>query len=171
MCGIVGAAAAQNVAPVLLEGLKRLAYRGYDSAGIGSIGSRQWRNSTDSHRRQSLPIAGGFARPTPFPAPPALRTPAGRHMARRWKKTPTLSISNADIAIVHNGIIENHDSFRPLLLEKGYQFTSETDTEVAAHLIHHYLQQHDFLTAVRLVAQQLEGLLRWWCCIAVSQNV
>src|SRR5262249_8775702 len=66
-------------------------------------------------------------------------------------------ISAAEVAIVHNGIIENHEQFRDGLLKKGYVFTSETDTEVALHLIHSYLVDHDLLTAVRLASQQLEG--------------
>ncbi|HVV67558.1 MAG TPA: glutamine--fructose-6-phosphate transaminase (isomerizing) [Gammaproteobacteria bacterium] len=156
MCGIVGAAANQDVAPILLEGLKRLAYRGYDSAGVAVL------NPEDSEI-QRIRVEGKVSK-----LQAALQAhPISGHTGiahTRWathgaplEKNAHPIISHADIAIVHNGIIENHDKFRSSLLEKGYQFTSETDTEVAAHLIHHYLKQHDFLTAVRLVAQQLEG--------------
>ncbi len=155
MCGIVGAAAAQNVAPILLEGLKRLAYRGYDSAGIAVLDSTgeiqrvriEGKVSRLQAALQEHPVTGctGIA-----------HTRWATHgVPSEQNAHPILSLS--DIAIVHNGIIENHDHFRPKLIEQGYEFSSETDTEVAAHLIHHYLQQHDFLTAVRLVAQQLEG--------------
>ncbi len=156
MCGIVGATAPQNVAPILLEGLKRLAYRGYDSAGMAildpSSGEIQ-RLRTEgkvSRLQEALlehPISGqtGIA-----------HTRWATHGIPSEQNAHPIT-SHADLAIVHNGIIENHDNFRADLLAKGYQFSSQTDTEVAAHLIHDHLRQHEFLKSVQEVARKLEG--------------
>lgn len=156
MCGIVGAIASNNVAPFLLEGLKRLAYRGYDSAGIAvldpithDISRVRAEGKVDRLEKALLlhPLLGhtGIA-----------HTRWATHGAPAERNAHPI-ISQNDIVIVHNGIIENHNAFRADLLEKGYVFTSETDTEVAAHLLHTYLAQHDFLTAVQLLAKNLEG--------------
>lgn len=157
MCGIVGAVATSiNVAPILLEGLKRLAYRGYDSAGIAVL-------DATTHTLDRVRAEGKVA---------ALEKALWVHPLHgqvgiahtRWATHGAPAEHNAhpivvreDIAIVHNGIVENHAFFRAALLKEGYIFTSETDTEVAACLLHHYLAQHDFLTAVRLLAKNLEG--------------
>jgi glucosamine--fructose-6-phosphate aminotransferase (isomerizing) len=157
MCGIVGAVASStNIAPILLEGLKRLAYRGYDSAGIAVL-------DATTHTLDRVRAEGKVA---------ALEKALWAHPLHgqvgiahtRWATHGAPVEHNAhpiivreDIAIVHNGIVENHASFRAALLKEGYVFTSETDTEVAACLLHHYLAQHDFLAAVRLLAKNLEG--------------
>ena len=156
MCGIVGAAAGNNVAPILLEGLKRLAYRGYDSAGMAIL-------DITSGEIQRLRTEGKVGRlQEALSANPISGLTGIAHT--RWATHGIPSeqnahpiISNSDIAVVHNGIIENHDPLRAFLLEKGYQFFSQTDTEVAAHLIHHYLQEQDFLSAVQLAANKMEG--------------
>lgn len=156
MCGIVGAIAPQNVAPILLEGLKRLAYRGYDSAGMAILDP----NTSEIHR---LRTEGKVSR-----LQEALLThPLLGHVGiahTRWATHGVPSEQNAhpilsdpNVAIVHNGIIENHDQFREELTQLGYQFTSQTDTEVAAHLIQHHLKHQDFLTTIQKVASQLEG--------------
>ncbi|MFT3741600.1 MAG: glutamine--fructose-6-phosphate transaminase (isomerizing) [Gammaproteobacteria bacterium] len=156
MCGIVGALAPQNVAPILLEGLKRLAYRGYDSAGMAIV-------DPQTHEIKRSRTEGKVARLQEA----LFKDPLNGNIGiahTRWATHGVPSEQNAhpilshpDIAIVHNGIIENHENFRSDLIAQGYQFTSQTDTEVAAHLIQSYLKSHDFLTAVRLVSQQLEG--------------
>jgi glucosamine--fructose-6-phosphate aminotransferase (isomerizing) len=156
MCGIVGAVASNNVAPILLEGLKRLAYRGYDSAGMAlldptthAIHRSRVEGKVDQLEKALLadPLTGQIG---------IAHTRWATHgMPSKYNAHPITS--NDTIAVVHNGIIENHETFRDSLLKKGYIFTSETDTEVAAHLLHHYLTEHDFLTAVRLLAKNLEG--------------
>jgi glucosamine--fructose-6-phosphate aminotransferase (isomerizing) len=156
MCGIVGAIGSVNVAPILLEGLKRLEYRGYDSAGVAIL-------DPSNHQIQRVRTQGKVAQlQEALWSHPIAGQVGIAHT--RWATHGAPCESNAhpllsasELAIVHNGIIENHEQFRPILLKKGYKFTSQTDTEVAAHLIHSYLAEHDLLTAVRLATQQLEG--------------
>lgn len=156
MCGIVGATGPQNVAPILLEGLRRLAYRGYDSAGIAVLDSI-------SGEIQRLRTEGKVSRLQEALLQHPLSAGNVGIAHTRWATHGIPSEMNAhpivssEIAVVHNGIIENHEYFRAELTKKGYEFTSQTDTEVAAHLVHSYLKDHDFLTAVRLAASQLEG--------------
>jgi glucosamine--fructose-6-phosphate aminotransferase (isomerizing) len=156
MCGIIGACAERNVTPILLEGLKRLEYRGYDSAGVAVID-----NQNELQRRRVLgkvqnlinliekqPLQGtvgiGHTRWATHGAPN--ETNAHPH------------ISNRSISLAHNGIIENFEPIRHELIEKGYQFTSETDTEAAVHLLHHYLQEEkNFLHVLLKLAQVLQG--------------
>jgi glucosamine--fructose-6-phosphate aminotransferase (isomerizing) len=156
MCGIVGAVAQQNVTPLLLEGLKRLEYRGYDSAGIAVIDEktrlikRVRREGKVSQLAQALntePVRGfvGIA-----------HTRWATHGAPSEHNAHPL-MSNDSLALVHNGIIENHDVLHKQLIELGYTFTSETDTEVIVHLLDYHLKQNDFLTSVRLTVQQLIG--------------
>lgn len=155
MCGIVGAIASNNIAPTLLEGLKRLAYRGYDSAGMAVL------DTTNTIQR--VRVEGKVARLQEA----LLTNPLNGQIGiahTRWATHGVPSernahpiISHDEIAIVHNGIIENHDDFRATLLKQGYSFSSETDTEVAVHLLHSYLQQYDFFTAACKLAEELEG--------------
>ena len=156
MCGIVGAVAQRDVADILVEGLKRLEYRGYDSAGVAIVNDN---NQLNRARRlgkvqeladalQANPISGGtgiaHTRWATHGAPSEIN--AHPH------------ISSETIAVVHNGIIENHDELRTRLQGLGYIFTSETDTEVIAHLVHHELKTADsLLSAVQITAKQLEG--------------
>ncbi len=156
MCGIVGVVARQDVTPILIEGLRRLEYRGYDSAGIAvqadnAILERvRTVGKVDELARalDSSPISGqtGIAH-------------------TRWATHGVPSEKNAHphlchecVALVHNGIIENHVALRTSQEQAGYRFTSETDTEVIVHQIHHYLDQgQDLLQAVRSAAGDLEG--------------
>lgn len=156
MCGIIGAAAPNNVTPILLEGLKRLAYRGYDSAGIAVLDPKthliqrvRAEGKVDNLERAlwENPIKGFLG---------VAHTRWATHGEPSERNAHPMA-SQDDIAIVHNGVIENHEQFRSDLLKEGYVFTSETDTEVAAHLLHRHLKQHNFLTAARLLANQLEG--------------
>src|ERR671933_719841 len=130
MCGIVGAIARRNVVPILLEGLKRLEYRGYDSAGIAVVNGAL-------HRVRSTGRVAELARRT---EQNGLAGPLGIAHTR-WATHGVPSERNAHphvsggISVVHNGIIENHDEIRSRLKAKGYEFTSDTDTEVIAHLV------------------------------------
>lgn len=156
MCGIVGAVVTENVAPILLEGLKKLEYRGYDSAGIAIL-------NASTAQIQRVRAQGKVKQLSDT----VWANPLSGHVGiahTRWATHGVPSEINAhplmsadELAIVHNGIIENHERYRSQLLEKGYEFTSQTDTEVALHLIHSFLVKNDLLTAVRLAAQELEG--------------
>src|ERR1700679_187723 len=156
MCGIVGVVAERNVVPILMEGLRRLEYRGYDSAGIAVLGA---------DRRLARVRAVGKVKMLEE----ALEaTPIAGHVGiahTRWAThgVPTQRnahphVSRDGIAIVHNGIIENHEALRAGLTELGYTFDSETDTEVIAHRIHHHLASSSGLyEAVRKTLAELEG--------------
>lgn len=153
MCGIVGAVARHNVVPILIEGLKRLEYRGYDSAGIAVI------NGT----LQRLRSAGRVAELAALTDQQQLSGNIGIAHTR-WATHGAPSERNAHphtsggIAVVHNGIIENHDPIRSRLQAAGYQFTSDTDTEVIAHLIHLRLKESgDLVTAVCVAVAELQG--------------
>src|SRR5688572_21673489 len=142
MCGIVGAVAERDIVPVLLEGLRRLEYRGYDSAGVAVL------NGTGDIKR--LRTVGKVRKlQDALDSDPTHGNLGIAHT--RWathgapsERNAHPHISKDGIAIVHNGIIENHDELRAELVKAGYQFNSETDTEVIAHRIHYHLQMtHD----------------------------
>ncbi|MGC4027328.1 MAG: glutamine--fructose-6-phosphate transaminase (isomerizing) [Steroidobacteraceae bacterium] len=156
MCGIVGAVAGRDVVPVLMEGLRRLEYRGYDSAGLAVVvdGGQVARTRTVGKVKalqealQETPLQGitGIAH-------------------TRWathgvpsERNAHPHISRDGLAIVHNGIIENHEELRGELRRLGYEFTSETDTEVVAHRIHFHMGTlGDLFKAVRATVAELEG--------------
>ncbi|WP_300630383.1 glutamine--fructose-6-phosphate transaminase (isomerizing) [Pseudomonas sp.] len=155
MCGIVGAVAERNVTAILIEGLKRLEYRGYDSAGVAVFTNagkleRMRRPGKVSELDQALagePLVGrlGIAH-------------------TRWATHGAPCERNAhphfsgDLAVVHNGIIENHEVLREQLKGLGYVFTSDTDTEVIAHLLNHKLKDHsDLTTALKATVKELHG--------------
>ena len=158
MCGIVGAIADRDVVPVLIEGLKRLEYRGYDSAGIAVVDERR-RAPRAPHR----PRVGDGERRAGRGLPRrawASATPAGPPTAASPRPTRTRTSATA-LALVHNGIIENHEEQRERLRALGYEFESQTDTEVIAHLIHHYLKQgDDLLGALQRAVQGTDRRLR-----------
>ncbi len=154
MCGIVGAIADRDVVPVLIEGLKRLEYRGYDSAGIAVIDGNEVRRVRRTGRVSEMEGAAGSEG---FAA-----TLGIGHT--RWATHGGVTESNAHphvshgVALVHNGIIENHEEQRERLKGLGYAFESQTDTEVIAHLIHHYLQDgDDLLCALQRTVKELHG--------------
>jgi len=156
MCGIVGAIAERNIVPILLEGLHRLEYRGYDSAGIAVLNGTQHlkRLRTVGKVRmldealEQQPIAGKIGIAHTRWATHGVPSERNAH--------PQLSLDG--VAVVHNGIIENHDELREELQRAGYTFTSETDTEVIAHQIHRHLQTvRDLFKAVRATVAELEG--------------
>ncbi|CAN6135332.1 GlmS Glucosamine 6-phosphate synthetase, contains amidotransferase and phosphosugar isomerase domains [Methylophilaceae bacterium] len=154
MCGIVGAVANRSVVPTLIEGLSRLEYRGYDSAGIAVL---------NSHGIERVRAVGRVAAMTEK----AEATKITGHVGighTRWATHGGVTESNAhphvskeQIAVVHNGIIENHDEQRARLKTLGYEFTSQTDTEVIAHLIHYYHQTLTLLAATQKAVAELTG--------------
>jgi glucosamine--fructose-6-phosphate aminotransferase (isomerizing) len=155
MCGIVGAIAQRDVIPILLEGLKRLEYRGYDSAGIAVI------NGTDLQRVRR---AGKVSELESALEDAILNGRVGIAHTR-WATHGAPSEANAHphlssdrIAVVHNGIIENYEELRNKQLQTGFEFTSATDTEVIAHQISYYLRDTpDLLTAVTRSLHDLKG--------------
>ncbi|WJW75487.1 glutamine--fructose-6-phosphate transaminase (isomerizing) [Thiohalobacter sp. IOR34] len=156
MCGIVGAIAQRDVAPILLEGLRRLEYRGYDSAGMAVLDAA----GELGRRRATGKVAELAAALDAGPLPGGLGI-AHTRWATHGKPTERNAhphICNRVVAVVHNGIIENHDILRDRQKAQGYRFTSETDTEVIVHQIHHHLQQgQELLAAVQAAVQELEG--------------
>jgi glucosamine--fructose-6-phosphate aminotransferase (isomerizing) len=151
MCGIVGAAARRDIVPVLVEGLRRLEYRGYDSCGValvegGSIALVRTVSRVEdlAARLQGRSGTTGIA-----------HTRWATHGAPATENAHPI-VSRGEIAVVHNGIIENHDELRAELQGKGYRFESQTDTEVIAHLVHS-LHGGDLLDAVRRAVLRLKG--------------
>jgi glucosamine--fructose-6-phosphate aminotransferase (isomerizing) len=155
MCGIVGVVAERNSVPILMEGLRRLEYRGYDSAGIAVLeGGRVARLRTVGKVKilqdalDAAPISGHVGIAHTRWATHGVPTTHNAHP----------HISRDGVAIVHNGIIENHEALRADLKGLGYRFTSETDTEVIAHRIHHHLgASADLFEAVRTTVAELQG--------------
>ena len=154
MCGIVGAIADRDVVPVLVEGLKRLEYRGYDSAGLAVAGSDGLRRVRRTGRVSEMEAAA---------AAQGLQAKLGIGHTR-WATHGGVTETNAHphishgVALVHNGIIENHEQQRERLEGLGYVFESQTDTEVIAHLIHHHMQQgKDLLAALQAATGELTG--------------
>ncbi|MGF1801760.1 glutamine--fructose-6-phosphate transaminase (isomerizing) [Vibrio gigantis] len=155
MCGIVGAVAQRDVAEILVEGLRRLEYRGYDSAGVAVVDTES--NLTRVRRLGKVQELAD--------AVEEQQVIGGTGIAHtRWATHGEPSEANAhphmsgDIAVVHNGIIENHEALRAMLQERGYVFTSQTDTEVIAHLVEWELRTSDSLVeALQKTAKQLDG--------------
>jgi len=154
MCGIVGAIASRNVVPILTEGLKRLEYRGYDSAGIAVLNGSIQRvrrvgrvaEMESAVRAEDLKGIVGIAH-TRWATHGGVTEPNAH---------PHVSMSR--VAVVHNGIIENHEEQRERLKALGYAFESQTDTEVVAHLIHHYFSAtRDLFLATRKAVADLHG--------------
>ncbi|MCX7054304.1 MAG: glutamine--fructose-6-phosphate transaminase (isomerizing) [Proteobacteria bacterium] len=166
MCGIVGAVARRDVVPILIEGLRRLEYRGYDSAGVAVL------DGTGTIKRLR---AVGKVRmlQDALDADPTSGLLGIAHT--RWathgvpsERNAHPHISRDGIALVHNGIIENHEELRAELQAAGYEFTSETDTEVIAHRVHYHLQKTaDLFKAVRATVAELEGA---YALVVISQQ-
>ena len=155
MCGIVGAVAERNITPILIEGLKRLEYRGYDSAGVAVF--------TNAGKLERLRRPGKVSELDQALAGEPLVGRLGIAHTR-WATHGAPCERNAhphfsgDVAVVHNGIIENHEALREQLKSLGYVFTSDTDTEVIAHLLDHKLKDHSDLTAaLKATVKELHG--------------
>jgi glucosamine--fructose-6-phosphate aminotransferase (isomerizing) len=170
MCGIVGAVSTRNIAPVLIEGLRRLEYRGYDSCGVAVHQGGELRRARSTSRvaeldanvaREGVQGGTGIAH-TRWATHGA---PVVHNAHPHFSHGPQAKLANGPqggqaavgrIALVHNGIIENHDELRAELKAKGYAFASQTDTEVIAHLVDH-LYDGDLLDAVQRAVVQLRG--------------
>ena len=148
MCGIVGAVAERNITAILLEGLKRLEYRGYDSAGIAVIDDggqlarlrRSGKVAELDQAQQREPLSGRLG---------IAHTRWATHGAP-CERNAHPHFSSQELAVVHNGIIENHQALREQLKGLGYVFTSDTDTEVIVHLLHYKLRElGDLTTALK----------------------
>lgn len=156
MCGIVGYIGHKNCVPILIEGLKRLEYRGYDSAGIGIINTDECKVIKEKGKVSELEKL-------------VYREHVTSNLGighTRWATHGEPSMINAHphinkdktLFVIHNGIIENYLSLKKGLIEEGYQFVSETDTEVLAHLIDHYLKlKNSLFNAVRYALNEVEG--------------
>jgi glucosamine--fructose-6-phosphate aminotransferase (isomerizing) len=156
MCGIVGAVADRDIVPILIEGLRRLEYRGYDSAGVAVLNG-----GTEVARLRAVGKVAKLSEAL-------VANPTSGHLGiahTRWathgvpnERNAHPHVSRDGVAIVHNGIIENHEELRAELEKLGYEFTSETDTEVIAHRIHHHLDAAgDLFKAVQKTVAELRG--------------
>ena len=176
MCGIVGAVSTRNIVPVLIEGLKRLEYRGYDSCGVAVHQAGELRRARSTSRVAEL--EAGTARDGVVATTGIAHTrwathgaPAVHNAHPHFSAGPGVDAAStgfgslddldedattARIGLVHNGIIENHDELRDELQQRGYHFVSQTDTEVIAHLVHH-LYDGDLLDAVQRAVPRLRG--------------
>ena len=160
MCGIVGAASGRNVVPILIEGIRRLEYRGYDSTGLAVL---------DSAHDGALKRLVSTARVADLDAQAQARHLAGTTgiSHTRWATHGAPSsvnahphVSGGEVAVVHNGIIENFEVLRDRLQKQGYTFHTQTDSETIAHLVHshwHGAAQRDLLRAVQLAVAEFQG--------------
>lgn len=161
MCGIVGAASVRDIVPLLIDGIRRLEYRGYDSTGLaiieGDAGNAQLSRLVSTARVADLAaqaetrkLTGGTGISHTRWATHGAPTPVNAHP----------HVSNGEVAVVHNGIIENFEPLRARLIAQGYAFATQTDSEVIAHLIHahwHGAAQGDLLEAVRRAIAEFHG--------------
>ncbi|PCK09400.1 MAG: glutamine--fructose-6-phosphate aminotransferase, partial [Alteromonadaceae bacterium] len=155
MCGIVGAVAHREVVKILVEGLRRLEYRGYDSAGVAVI-------SADNQLQIQKAVGKVQALADLVDDNPMQGSTGIAHT--RWATHGSANTANAhphssgNIAVVHNGIIENYRELRTELKEMGYQFHSETDTETIAHLLHSiFIKEGDLLKSLQIAIKRLHG--------------
>ena len=167
MCGIVGAATQRNVYKILIEGLHRLEYRGYDSAGLSII--------DENNILQTRKNIGKVAE---LEAVAAQNPVAGNTgiAHTRWATHGEPSTTNSHphtsgkVSVVHNGVIENHDSLRTELIAAGYEFISATDTEVVAHLVNYYLKQDDDTNLRNAVQKTIGRLAGAYALGVISQD-
>ncbi len=156
MCGIMGAVSQRDISKVLLEGLRRLEYRGYDSAGVALIDSKGHLKRVRIQGKVNL-----LAEVMEEQAVDGYTGLAHTRWATHGKPSEINAhphMSHNEIAVVHNGIIENYEQLRQQLKQEGYQFVSDTDTEIAAHLIHHFYQAHsNLLEAVQQASDKMKG--------------
>lgn len=156
MCGIVGAVANRDIAPILLAGLARLEYRGYDSAGLAMVNEQQ--------QIQRLRVQGKVSQLSALYEQRPVHGQTGIAHTR-WATHGAPSEDNAhphvshnEISVVHNGIIENHEELRERLAAAGYEFSSETDSELIAHCVHYHLNLgKELLAAAEASCTELEG--------------
>tara|TARA_B100001059_G_C17827541_1_gene582355 strand:- start:436 stop:2268 length:1833 start_codon:yes stop_codon:yes gene_type:complete len=155
MCGIVGAVAERNVTPILMEGLRCLEYRGYDSAGLAVLDDGQISCLRRAGKVNQLQLA---LDQTPITGTTGISHTRWATHGKPSEMNAHPHMSGSSIAVVHNGIIENHDELREHLKQHKYEFSSETDTEVIAHYIDFQLKKsNDIFEAVRTTVKKLEG--------------
>jgi len=157
MCGIVGAVAERDVVPILIEGLKRLEYRGYASAGVAIVD-----NDGCINRVRMPGKVAELEKETNKVNLNAHLGIAHTRWATHGKPTQNNAhphVCRKSVAVVHNGIIENHEELKQSQLKQGYRFTSETDTEVVVHQVHfhHINEGQDLLSAVQDAVAHLDG--------------
>ena len=168
MCGIVAASSRRNITPILLEGLRRLEYRGYDSCGIAVIES-----DGAIHRARTVQRVASLIRQADEE-----KLSGGVGIAHtRWATHGAPEVRNAHpmishdtIALVHNGTIENYAELKAELVSEGYEFTSQTDTEVIAHLVYRYFEGN-LLDAVAKAVSRLRGSFGLAVCCTKQPNV
>ena len=154
MCGIVGAVAERNISDILLEGLKRLEYRGYDSAGVALIDQ----GALISCKRVGKVAALEEGLTADIKGAIGIAHTRWATHGKPTEKNAHPHFSGDKLAVVHNGIIENHAELRERLSAKGYAFVSETDTETIAHLINDLINSGlDLVAAVKAAIPELEG--------------
>ncbi|MDB5917492.1 MAG: glmS [Massilia sp.] len=157
MCGIVGAVAQRNITPILIEGLKRLEYRGYDSCGVALHVDGKLQRSRSTARVAELETQMASAGLQGFTGIAHTRWAThGAPLSHNAHPHFSPTEESARIALVHNGIIENHDELRAELVALGYVFTSQTDTEVIAHLVDH-MYNGDLFDTVQQAVKRLHG--------------
>src|SRR2546421_1547409 len=170
MCGIVGAIAKRNIVPVLIEGLKRLEYRGYDSAGVAVLDGMAAGSRATLRRVRST---GRVVELEKLAGTQGLAGEIGIAHTR-WATHGVPSEKNAHphvsggVSVVHNGIIENHDEIRATLRAKGYVFASDTDSEVIAHLVHSKLNGKG--TLFDAVRASVTGLVGAYAIAVIDQS-
>jgi glucosamine--fructose-6-phosphate aminotransferase (isomerizing) len=166
MCGIVGGIAERNIVPILIEGLRRLEYRGYDSAGIAVLNGGQ--NLTRLRTVGKVRTLADALEQTPTTGKIGIAHTRWATHGVPSERNAHPHVSRDGLAVVHNGIIENHDELRADLRGAGYQFSSETDTEVIAHRVHYHLETlRDLFKAVRATVAELEGA---YALVVVSEQ-
>lgn len=156
MCGIVGAAARREISAILVEGLKRLEYRGYDSSGLAIINND---GNIGCHKRLGKVNALDEAvKQHPLQGSTGIAHTRWATHGKPSEQNAHPHLSSEKIALVHNGIIENHEELRQQLISEGYQFNSETDTETIVHLIHSQIKNGlNLLDAVNAAVKKLDG--------------
>lgn len=157
MCGIVGTIAERNVSPLLIEGLKRLEYRGYDSAGLAIIDNQQQLRRLRRIGKVNQ-LAEALKEDRSFTGKIGITHTRWATHGAPTEQNAHPHFSHNEVALVHNGIIENHEELRAYLISLGYVFTSQTDTEVIVHLLHHKLTEiGDLASALKETVKDLEG--------------
>ncbi len=158
MCGIVGAVLQRHVTPILLEGLKRMEYRGYDSAGLAVLDNTQSLKRVRSQGKVATLVEAVKGKSLESYIGIAHTRWATHGVPNEQNAHPHVSGDEHHVAVVHNGIIENFESLKLQLQAKGYEFSSDTDTEVIVHLIYDYLKKDkDLKTAVKAASKHLKG--------------
>ncbi|MCP4688529.1 MAG: glutamine--fructose-6-phosphate transaminase (isomerizing) [Desulfobacterales bacterium] len=153
MCGIVGYVGERNAAPILMEGLKRLEYRGYDSAGLGVVNKKK----LHLHKKEGKLSRLAESLPAKIPGKTGIaHTRWATHGGVNDANAHPQAACSGKIAVVHNGIIDNYVQLKNMLLKEGHTFTSETDTEVVAHLVEKHMNG-DLEEAVKKALSQIEG--------------